>query len=292
MRRPRAAREGARCCGCRRRRRRGGVCSSSVSPSRWPMHPPTAMSCRGRPALTLLSERDLPAEALVGVLAHAARHEDDDVGVVGAVDRRPCRCARAGRRRARSRACSSGTRRCGSGRCSMAEGSVARGVPRRAVGASEALARRQERLDASAGTRRCRAPGSGRRGPWKSVPPVTSSPCSRGELGVAFALLGVWSAWYASMPRSPASTSVGMRSSSRVTPGCASTGIAPESRMIAMTSSGDALRPCRRRTACRCRSGARRRPESLRRARRPQARARRGYGRPRRRPRARARRRG
>ena len=92
----RAARAGARCCACRRRRRCEAGLSSRRSPSRWPMQPPTAMSGRAAAGLEGLERGDLPPQALVGVLAHAARHEDDDVGLGGIVDRRhPLRAEQA-----------------------------------------------------------------------------------------------------------------------------------------------------------------------------------------------------
>ena len=67
----------------------------------------------GAIGLERLELPEVAVELVVGVLADAARVEDDDVGVVDARRRAEARRPRAGRRCARSRARSSGTRRCG-----------------------------------------------------------------------------------------------------------------------------------------------------------------------------------
>ena len=71
----------------------------------------------GRCVLQRLQVAEGAVELVVGVLPDAAGVEDDDVGVVGAVGLGAARRPRAGRRCARSRARSSGTRRCGRRSC-------------------------------------------------------------------------------------------------------------------------------------------------------------------------------
>ena len=89
-----------------------GAARTISSRSFWARHPPTAICRPGRSCLQRLEPAEVAVELVVGVLPDAAGVEHDDVG--GRRGRRwaPCPRPRAARRCARSRARSSGTRRC------------------------------------------------------------------------------------------------------------------------------------------------------------------------------------
>ena len=92
-----------------------GARSWTRSRSFWARHPPTTICRSGRAVLQRLQVAEVAVELVVGVLPDAARVEHDDVGVVERRRSPPALGREQARRCARSRARSSGTRRCGRG---------------------------------------------------------------------------------------------------------------------------------------------------------------------------------